>query len=147
MRAVDDLFKKYVAKFPEIKSFGSGPKSYGNLDESPTPRVWRHLVRVNDTHEASGKLHSIYNIWFDFSAQCDYTTNTDDINKVFDELEPIYVSFMNALLCDKEYIDFSVEPTIQREQLIHDLDQNLVGWMVSLRIKLRQKAILKCPTN
>lgn len=146
MKAIDDILRKYVAKTQGLNSFGSGTRSYSNLDDGALPRVWRHKVGIVDVPNATLKIHSTYNVVFDLCDQLDYDATPDQINEAFDKLEPIYVNYINAVIKDAD-VDHDVNIEIAREPLIHDLDQNLVGWMVFMKIRVKQKTVLQCPSS
>jgi hypothetical protein len=146
MKAIDDILRKYVGKTQGLNSFGSGTRSYSNLDDGKLPRVWRHKVGIVDVPNATLKIHSTYNVVFDLCDQLDHDATPDQINEAFDKLEPIYVNYINAVIKDAD-VDHDVNIEIAREPLIHDLDQNLVGWMVFMKIRVKQKTVLQCPSN
>lgn len=147
MKAIDDILRKYTEKTVGLNTFGAGTRSYANIadtDEDTFPRIWRHKISIIDTPNAHNKIHSTYNVVFDICNRCSHDASSEDINQVFDALEPMYVNFINAVLRDDD-IDQSENISIQREPLIHDLDQNLVGWMVFMKVKVKQKTVLQCP--
>jgi hypothetical protein len=145
MRVITSVFTDAVVKTTGILSFNKGTKDYANIKATAVPRLWLHKCNIVNNIKATNKIdqNGIYAVAFDLSTTASFTASLDEIESKFDLLEPLYVNFINHLINDPRVID--VPRLFERIELIHELDQNLVGWMVIGQIKVKQPVTLVCP--
>jgi hypothetical protein len=143
MRAIAQLFSDTVALVTEIKTYGRSPRSYANVSDSDTPRLWLHRITpIDNTSTSGGFERPTFTVNFDLSTYCDFDATEETIDACFDTLNPIFYKFIRRLLRDERV--YSLIKEIRREELYHDLDANLVGWMVTMNIQLVEDITYEC---
>lgn len=145
MRVITSIFTDAVNNTTGILSFNKGTKDYANVKPSAVPRVWLHKSNIINNVKATNKIdqNGIYAVAFDLSTTVSYTAGLVEIESKFDLLEPLFINFINHLINDPRVVD--VPKMFERIEIIHELDQNLVGWMVLGQIKVKQPVTLVCP--
>lgn len=145
MRTIDSVFKAAFDKVAGIRSFGIGPKPYANILEGSTPRVWVHRITSIDNVGASGAIETTYSVLLDISTQCDYTADLNVMRDLMQTIDALWVKYLDAICQDNKLAAYPVN--IRREEHYHELDANLLGFAVSMEVKLKEGLAYFCESG
>lgn len=126
-----------------IKYFNSAPEPYANVVESEFPRIWVYDTRPTDEVAQNHGVKAGYNVLLEISDIVPFSENLDGILEKKDLVEKIWFKFINRLSKDSR----NIEPIgkVQRIEILHRLDHNIVGYLCTFTVKPVQKIEYQCP--
>lgn len=142
MRTIDAVFKDAFDALPELKSFGIGPRAMSNIVEGVMPRVWIHNVTSFDNVGMSGAIETEYLVLLDLSTYFDFDGKLDDARDLMQTLDAAWVRYIDRIGQDSRLAAYPKD--IRREEHYHQLDHNLIGFGISLKVKLREGLAYFC---
>jgi hypothetical protein len=121
----------------QIKSHGNGTRSYSNveMDANLFPRSWVFTINTSITLVQSGALIKEYKVVMDIADLCDFGATSSDIVITLDAISPYVDRFISVLYQMQEVVSIT---DISTEQIIHEFDANVVGYLLSFKIKLQE---------
>lgn len=121
----------------QLKSHGIGTRSYSNveMDYNLFPRSWVFTITSNITLVQSGALIKEYKVVMDIADLCDFGATSNDLAIKLDTINPYVDRYISALYMMQEVVHIS---EITTEQVIHEFDANVVGFLLSFKIKLQE---------
>jgi hypothetical protein len=150
MRPIEQLLQDTATSTEGVKLYGRGPRVYANLDVSKYPRIWVHLVNPADTVHTNGLITSEYEIVGEVTADIDLTgdlasepVSTTAYLDTLEALQAIYYRFINNL--NKHHLNVRAIGVVSRREVLHEYDDNLVGYIFTLRMTIRENITYQCP--
>ena len=120
-----------------LKSHGIGTRSYSNveMDYKLFPRSWVFSVNSNITLVQSGAFLKEYRVVMDIDDTCDFGATSTDIASKLDLIQPYVDLFISKLYQMQEVVSIT---DITTEQVIHEFDANVIGYLITFKIKLQE---------
>ncbi len=121
----------------QLKSHGIGTRSYSNveMDYKLFPRSWVFTINSTITLIQSGALLKEYKVVMDIDDLCDFGATSNDLAVKLDALQPYVDLFISKLYQMQEVVSIM---DITTEQVIHEFDANVVGYLLTFKIKLQE---------
>lgn len=150
MRAIESILKETAETTDGVQHYGRGPRSYANLDVNRYPRVWIHLVNPLDTVHQNGLITSEYEIVGEISGDVTYTGDvashgptTETYLETMEALQEIYYRYIANL--NKHPLNKKAIGSVSRREILHEYDDNLAGYVFTIRLSIREAISYQCP--
>jgi hypothetical protein len=142
MRAIDKFLREIALKTTGVKAYGHGGKSFANVFESETPRIWIYTIKPVDKI-VFGSLSTIYTIIGEVTKTHDFDADEDGtlFDNVLAEIEPIYEMFVTNVAKDSRVLAIS---NLNRTEIIHTGDANLGGFAFSFDVQIKKTYATQC---
>lgn len=143
MRVIDQMLKETAEGTDGIKYFNVGPEPYANVTETEFPRIWVYDTRPTDEVDKNHGVTASYNVLLEISDIVQFSEKLEVILEKKHLVEKIWFKFINRL--SKDARNRSAIEKVQRIEILHRLDHNIVGYLCTFTVKPVQKIEYQCP--
>lgn len=150
MRAIETILKETATTTEGVKHYGRGTRSYANIESKEYPRIWIHAVNPIDTIHINSSVTVTYEVIGEISTTIDYTEDiaNNDVGSMhylttLYNLESIYFGYITTL--NRHPLNKKAIGRVTRRELLHEYDDNLVGYVFTFEISVNETIAYQCP--
>lgn len=143
MRVIDQMLKEVAEGTDGINSFGHGPKSFANVEESKFPRIWVYDTFPTDSVYKNGHMDTKYQVIMEISTLIQFDETIENVfEKGLAVVDPIWKKFITRLNRDSRNMVPIGE--VRRVELLHGMDENVAGYICTFTVKPTDNVIQQC---
>lgn len=149
MRLIEQVLKEVALATDGVMHYGRGAKAYANIESPVYPRIWIHLVNPVDTIHINNSITSQYDVVGEITTTIPFTDdiiNAVDSQSIYtdalDNMQVIYSKFITNL--NKHPKNKTALGRVSRKEIIHEYDDNLVGYVFNFTIQLIENVNYQC---
>ena len=134
---INTILSEVSAEVTALKSHGIGTRSYSNaeMDYKLFPRSWVFSIGTEITLIQSGAFTKKYRVVMDIDDLINFGATSTEIITKMDEISPYVDLFISKLYQRQEVVSLT---DVKAEQVIHEFDANVVGFLLSFNITLQE---------
>ena len=134
---INTILAEVSSQVTALKSHGIGTRSYSNaeMDYKLFPRSWVFSIGTEITLIQSGAFTKKYRVVMDIDDLINFGATSTEIITKLDEISPYVDLFISKLYQRQEVVSLT---DVKAEQVIHEFDANVVGFLLSFNITLQE---------
>ena len=134
---INTILAEVSASVTALQSHGIGTRSYSNveMDYKDFPRSWVFSIGTEITLIQSGAFTKKYRVVMDIDDLINFGATSTEIITKMDEISPYVDLFISKLYQRQEVVSLT---DVKAEQVIHEFDANVVGFLLSFNITLQE---------
>ena len=134
---INTILAEVSASVTALQSHGIGTRSYSNveMDYKLFPRSWVFSIGTEITLIQSGSFTQKYRVVMDIDDLINFGATSTEIITKMDEISPYVDLFISKLYQRQEVVSLT---DVKAEQVIHEFDANVVGFLLSFNITLQE---------
>ena len=134
---INTILAEVSASVTALQSHGIGTRSYSNveMDYKLFPRSWVFSIGTEITLIQSGAFTKKYRVVMDIDDLINFGATSTEIITKLDEISPYVDLFISKLYQRQEVVSLT---DVKAEQVIHEFDANVVGFLLSFNITLQE---------
>ena len=134
---INTILAEVSASVTALQSHGIGTRSYSNveMDYKLFPRSWVFSIGTEITLIQSGAFTKKYRVVMDIDDLINFGATSTEIITKMDEISPYVDLFISKLYQRQEVVSLT---DVKAEQVIHEFDANVVGFLLSFNITLQE---------
>lgn len=135
--SINTILAQVSASVTDLQSHGIGTRSYSNveMDYKGFPRSWVFSISTDVQLIQSGAFIKKYRVVMDIDDTISFGATSTEIIDKLDLISPMVDLFLSKLYQRDEVVQIA---DIKVEQVIHEFDANVVGFLLSFNITLQE---------